>query len=95
MKLEERRRIHGLTKEQLQHELAEAEQALLNHRFDAGMKRLSNPAGIHNARKRIAMLMTLLRQRELLEQSGFATMDEYKAYRVAERRVYRDRKTVR
>jgi ribosomal protein L29 len=92
VKLEERRRIHDLTEEQLKGELAEAERDLLTHRFDAGLKRLTNPAALHNARKRIAMLKTLLRQRALLAEHGFATMDEYKVYRVAERREYRARK---
>ena len=95
MKMEERRRIHDMTKEQLQDDLAETERALLNFQFDAGMKRLTNPAGIHNAKKRIALLKTLLRQHELLAESGFATMDEYKAYRVTERRVFREERRAR
>ena len=95
MKLEERRRIHDLTKEQLQHELAEAESVLLTFQFERGMKRLTNPAGIHNTKKRIAMLKTLISQRELLAASGFATMDEYKAYQVSERRTFRDARRAR
>jgi len=89
MKLEERRRIHDLTKEQLQGELADTERTLLNFQFDAGMKRLTNPSGIHNAKKRIAMLKTLIRQFELLAESGLASMDEYKVYRIAESRAHR------
>ncbi len=91
MKLEERRRLHDLTKEQLQDELHKAEETLLNYRFDAGMNRLTNPAGLHNTRKRIAVLKTLIRQKELLADSGFNTMEEYKAYKSAERRAYKCR----
>lgn len=95
MKLEERRRIHDMSKEQLQHELAESERTLLNHQFDAGLKRLTNPAGLHNTRKRIAMLKTLIRERELLADSGFTSMEEYKAYRVTERKVFQESRKAR
>jgi ribosomal protein L29 len=92
VKLEERRRLHGLTKDELQKELTEAERALLDLRFDAGLNRLSNPAALHNTRKRIALLKTLIRQRDLLAEHGFATMDEYKAYKAAENRTFRLRR---
>lgn len=95
MKLDERRRLHGLAKPELLGELQDAERTLLMFRFDAGLNRLTNPGGMHNARKRIAVLKTLLRERELLEESGFATMDEYKAYRHAERRAFRDSRKAR
>ena len=95
MRLEERRHLHDMAKEELQHELDEAQRTLLNHRFDAGLKRLTNPAGLHNARKRVAMLHTLIRERELLEESGLNTIEEYKAYRMAERKVYRENRKAR
>ena len=88
MKLEERRRLHELTKEQLETELNEAERNLLDYRFDAGLKRLTNPAALHNTRKRIAMLKTLIRQHELLAETGLSSIEEYKVYRVTERREY-------
>ncbi|MEI7832271.1 MAG: 50S ribosomal protein L29 [bacterium] len=89
MKLEERQRLHALSIADLNKELAEAEGHLLTYRFDAGLNRLSNPAGMHNTRKLIAVLKTLIREKELLAQSGFATMTEYKAYKVAERASYK------
>lgn len=95
MKTAERERLHGLTHDELQRELVDAERILLEMRFDAGLKRLNNPAGLHNARKRIAVLKTLLRERELLAETGYATMVEYKAHRVTERRAYADRKKTR
>ena len=88
-RLEERRKLHGMTIEQLQAELATAQRELMNNRFDAGMNRLTNSAGMHNTRKRIAVLQTLIRQRELLTESGFSTMDEYKTFKIAERKAYR------
>ena len=95
MKMYERRRLHEQTKDQLQSELADAERSLLNYRFDAGLKRLGNPAALHNARKRIAVLKTLIRARELLEETGLQTIEEYKAYRVSERHEYAERKKAR
>jgi len=81
-----------LTIDQLRGELADTERSLLDFRFDAGLNRLSNPAGMHNARKRIAVLKTLIREKELLQASGFASMDEYKAYARAERKAYAESK---
>lgn len=89
MKLEERRRIHGLTKDQLAKDLQDAERQLLEYRFDAGLNRLNNPAGLHNSRKLIAMLKTLIREKELLEASGFQSIEEYKTYKFAERKAYK------
>jgi ribosomal protein L29 len=75
--------------------LHEAERALLNFRFDAGLNRLTNTAGMHNARKKIAVVKTLLSEQELLAESGFSSMEEYKAYKVAERRAYKASKAAR
>ncbi len=83
MKLNERVRLHGLSKDELEKELAEAEHALLTYRFDAGLNRLTNPAGLHNTRKRIAVLKTLLRENELMAEHGFTSMREYQAYQAA------------
>ena len=88
MKLTERRDLHALTTDQLQVQLLEAEHDMLTHRFDAGLNRMTNPAGLHKTRKRIALLKTLLRQHELLAETGFSNMEEYKAFKVAERRAY-------
>lgn len=93
--MDERRRLHELTKEQLNTELAETERALLDLQFDKGLKRLTNPAALHNTRKRIAVLKTLIRQRELLEETSLGSMEEYKAFRVAEKREYASRKKAR
>lgn len=86
---EERIRLHGLSVKELNDELNEAERTLLNFRFDAGLNRLTNPAGLHNARKRVATLKTLIREKELVEQAGVSSIEEYKAYKVAERRTFR------
>jgi ribosomal protein L29 len=87
--INERARLHGLKKDELEKELAEAERDLIGFRFDAGLNRLTNPAALHKSRKRIAVLKTLIRQQELLAESGFTTMPEYQAYRMAERRAHK------
>jgi len=95
VKMDDRRRLHELTKNDLQTELVTAERELLDHQFDKGLKRLTNPAALHNARKRVARLKTLIRQHELLEETGLGSMDEYKAFRVTERREFVSRKNAR
>jgi len=80
VKLQERDRLHRMTIDELKKELAEAERALLTYRFDAGLNRLTNPAGMHNTRKRIAVLKTLIRENELMAAHGFRSMREYQAY---------------
>lgn len=92
---ETRDRLQGLSVDELKRELAEAELSLLNYQFDAGLKRLTNPAGLRDARKQIARVRTILRQRELIGESGFGSMDEYKAFKIAERRAFRDSRRVR
>lgn len=89
MKRNEMNDLHNLTIEQLQGELQTTERKLLDLRFDNGLNRLTNTAGLHNTRKRIAVIKTLIREKELLATSGFATMDEYKAFKVTERKVFR------
>ncbi len=89
MKLNERTRLHGLSKEELEKELAEAERALLDFRFDAGLNRLSNPAGMHNTRKRVAVLKTLIREKELLSEHAFSSMREYQVFQAAANKAYR------
>jgi ribosomal protein L29 len=89
VKLDERRTIHAMTIADLATELATAERQLLDARFDAGLNRLSNPALLHKTRKRIALMKTLIREKELLAEHGFQTMDEYKAYRHAERLTFK------
>lgn len=89
MKLEERRNLHNMTIEQLQVELQHAERAMLELRFDSGLNRLSSPASLHNTRKRIAILKTIIREKELVVQSGFATIDEYKVYKASERKSFK------
>ena len=95
MKLVERVRLHGLSKDELEKELEEAERTLLNFRFDAGLNRLANPAGLHNTRKRIAVLKTLIREKELLEVHGFGTMREYQAFMAAANAAHRAQRKAR
>lgn len=88
MKLDERRRLHQLSVDELTKELLDAQRKLLDYRFDVGLNRLTDSAGMHKTRKLIAILKTLIREKELLAGSGFTTMDEYKVYKHAERKAY-------
>jgi large subunit ribosomal protein L29 len=92
---EERNTFRNMDIEQLNSELQKAERDLLDYRFDAGLNRLVNPAGIHNTRKRIARLKTLIREKEILEASGFSNLESYKAAKIAERRAYKLEKQAR
>lgn len=89
MKLEERRNLHNMTIDQLQVELQRCERTMLDLRFDAGLNRLSSPAALHNTRKRIAVLKTIIREKELIAENGFATIDEYKVYKASERKSFK------
>lgn len=95
MKLNERTRLHGLSTEELEKELADAERALLNFRFDAGLNRLSNPAGMHNTRKRVATLKTLITEKALMAEHGFSSMREYQAFKAAANAAHRAQRKAR
>ncbi|MEX2230373.1 MAG: 50S ribosomal protein L29 [Dehalococcoidia bacterium] len=58
--------LRARTDEDLAHELEEAHQALFNLRFQAATGQLADVAQVGNARRRIARIKTLLREREIL-----------------------------
>ncbi len=47
--------------------LAEARRELLNLRFQLATKQLGNPAKIRQTKRRVAQILTILRERELAE----------------------------
>jgi len=49
--------------------LAEARRELFNLRFQQATRQLDNPARIKHVRKRIARILTILRERELAEEA--------------------------
>jgi len=89
MKLEERRRLHGLGSEELKKELSNAEEAMMQHRFDRGLNKNVTSSSIHNTRKMIAVLKTLIREKELVSEAGFSNIEEYKKFRAVERKAYK------
>ncbi len=96
MQSEERSPMHGMTIEELQHELQEAQRTLLNMRFDAGMNRMTNPAGLHNTRKRIAHAEDAHpRERAGGGDMASAPWKSIKRIRTAERKAYRERRKAR
>ena len=62
MKIEE---IRALTTEELKKQLEEAHQELFNLRFRLATKQLVNHRELPRVKKRIAILKTILREREL------------------------------
>ena len=54
--------------EELARELDSAHQALFNLRFQSATRQLSNTSQIAKARKRVARIRTLLREREILAE---------------------------
>lgn len=57
--------IRGMTDEELREELEATHRELMNLRFRAATMQLANVNAIKHARKRIARINTVLREREL------------------------------
>jgi large subunit ribosomal protein L29 len=55
------------TNEQLSADLEVAHEALFNLRFQAATRQLADVAQVGNARRRIARIKTLLREREIID----------------------------
>jgi large subunit ribosomal protein L29 len=53
---------------ELRHDLEEAHQALFNLRFQASTRQLADVAQVGNAKRRIARIRTLIREREILAE---------------------------
>jgi large subunit ribosomal protein L29 len=60
--------LRSLTDEQLRNELEEAHQSLFNLRFQTSTRQLADVEQVGKAKRRIARIKTLLRERELLEE---------------------------
>lgn len=58
--------LRARTDEELQGELEEAHHALFNLRFQAATRQLADVAQVKAARRRIARIKTLLKEREIL-----------------------------
>jgi large subunit ribosomal protein L29 len=57
---------------ELRHDLEEAHQALFNLRFQASTRQLADVAQVGNAKRRIARIRTLIREREILAEADAA-----------------------
>lgn len=64
--------LRARTDEELQGELEEAHQALFNLRFQASTRQLADVAQVSAARRRIARIKTLLRERDILATADAA-----------------------
>ena len=67
------------TGEQLREDLEEAHQSLFNLRFQAATRQLADVAQVHNAKRRIARIKTLLREREIIAAADRLAEDEPEA----------------
>ena len=54
--------------DELRHDLEEAHQALFNLRFQASTRQLADVSQVGNARRKIARIRTLIREREILAE---------------------------
>ena len=59
--------VRALTDNQLARELENAEQEMMNLRFRAATKQLSNTSELKKARRNRARLKTILKERQLLQ----------------------------
>jgi len=64
-RIEERQRLRDLSIVELQRELKEAREELFQNRVRYATRNLDNPEPLRKGRKRIARILTYIRQREL------------------------------
>lgn len=64
--------LRAMEDEALGEELQEAHQALFNLRFQGATRQLSDVSTVGKARKRVARIATLLREREILAEADAA-----------------------
>lgn len=67
---EERSQLQSLSLVELQQELRQARQELFQNRVRYATRNLDNPEPLRKGRKRIARILTYIRQRELEELQG-------------------------
>ena len=67
---EKRRQIKDSSERELEHMLLEERKALFNLRHEMSAKQLPNPKRIKEARKNIARVHTILREREIAKEKG-------------------------
>ena len=60
--------LRALDDDELSHDLEEAHQALFNLRFQASTRQLADVSQVGNAKRRIARIRTLVREREILAE---------------------------
>lgn len=65
---EERNQLQSLSLVELQQELRQTRQELFQNRVRYATRNLDNPEPLRKGRKRIARILTYIRQRELEEQ---------------------------
>jgi large subunit ribosomal protein L29 len=69
---EKRRHVKESSEQELANQLQEERKTLFTLRHDASAKQLDNPRRIREARKNIARILTILREREIAKEKGQA-----------------------
>ncbi|MDO8683606.1 MAG: 50S ribosomal protein L29 [Armatimonadota bacterium] len=69
---EKRRQVKESNERELEQMIKDERKALFTLRHDMSAKQLDNPRRIREARKNIARVLTILREREIAEQKGQA-----------------------
>lgn len=65
--------LRGLSEDELEARLADAEEELANLQFQHGSGQLENPMKVRAARRNVARIKTLIREREMAAASGGET----------------------
>ena len=68
--------LRALPEAELLKELDEGHRALFNLRFQAATRQLADVSQVRSARRRIARIKTLVRERQILEEHGVLLGDE-------------------
>ncbi len=64
--------VRELNTQELHRELQEQERALMNLRFQKVTRQLSNTNALRDARKNIARILTVIRERQIVQEMGLA-----------------------
>ncbi len=67
MKAKDKKELHGRTENELLKMVKDGEEILLTYRLDKVQNKLKNTRDLFNTRKKIAILRTILREKELIK----------------------------
>ncbi len=68
MKTKEKKQVHAMSAAELKKKIAEAEAAMTKELRDKGTKQIKDIRGVKKMRQRIAIMKTIVRQKELTHE---------------------------